>query len=113
MLANEPEQRYQLVREIHTDLVALQQDTGSAAVLAGQIQRTRPAKWQISLPWAVVTVVALLAFWRPWESSPEPARLAAVRKGVSQGEGINRKRHGLYANSLSPLIQGCSPYSAL
>ena len=74
MLAKEPAKRYQWVREIHTDLVALQHDPGLTAVLAGQIQRTRPAKWQVPLPWAVagLLAVAFLALLRPWESSPEP-----------------------------------------
>jgi len=76
MLAKEPKSRYQLAHDIHTDLVALQQDPGPAAVLAGQIQMTPPARWQSLLPWAVsgllAVFVVLLAFWRPWESSPEP-----------------------------------------
>ena len=74
MLAQEPEKRFQLLRDIHTDLVALQQDPDPAAVLPGQIQMKGPAQWQGVAPWAVsgLLAVALLVLLAPWESLPEP-----------------------------------------
>ena len=74
MLAKESEKRYQSVRDIHTDLVALQ-DPGPAAVLAGQIQGPAP---QSKLPWVATFLLGVIvatgaSFWlrvQPVPSQP-------------------------------------------
>ena len=74
MLAKESEKRYQWVRELHTDLVALQQDPDPAAVLAGQIQipvagvaPSAPirSQWQAAASWllTVVLLAAIVVLW--------------------------------------------------
>ena len=75
MLAKELKSRYQLVHDIHTDLVALQQDPGPAAVLTGQIRRTAS---QSKLPWVATFLLGVIlatgaSFWlrvQPVPSQP-------------------------------------------
>ena len=91
MLAKEPEKRYQWVREIHTDLVALQQDTGAAAVLPGQIQMPQPGKSQSLLHWAVsgllaVTIVAIVLIWNSGRHSQDQTAIDVVRSTIALPE---------------------------
>ena len=75
MQAKEPAKRYQLVREIHTDLVALQQDPDPVAVLAGQTQMKAS---QSKLPWVATFLLGVIlatgaSFWlrvQPVPSQP-------------------------------------------
>ena len=87
MLAKESKSRYQLVHDIHTDLVALQQET--AAVLPGQILRTAP---QSKLPWIATFLLGVIvatgaSFWfrvQPVPSQP-PSRLAVITPNLVGG----------------------------
>ena len=102
MLAKEAEKRYQSVREIHTDLMTLLQDPDPEAILAGQIQIRRPARWQSLLPWAVVAVVALLAFLRPWESLPEPQLPRRLEVSIGADASLDTSAFPGTAALLSP-----------
>ena len=77
MLSKEPERRYQLVREIHTDLVALQQDSDPAVIPPGQIQGPTP---QSKLLWVAAFLVGIIvangasSWWRVQPAPSQPVR---------------------------------------
>ena len=93
MLAKELKSRYQLVHELHTDLVALQEDPGSAAVLAGRIQMTGPAKWQssfsLAVPWtlAILLAVAVGVLWMG-SRADHPSRIVRTAIPLSPGQQL-------------------------
>ena len=100
MQAKEPAKRYQLVREIHTDLVALQQDPDPEAVLPEQIQTTRPEKWQSLLPWLLLPLAVVATWFAAWQLMPEesPGAVPSARFAIPLPEEkrmVHGYRHGL------------------
>lgn len=90
MLAKEPAGRFQTVREIRTDVEAIQQDTASASLA---VDRIRPASdrvaWKTVLPWALLPIVAAAAWFAGRALQPDEGDAAApsIRFTISLPEG--------------------------
>jgi hypothetical protein len=74
-LAKEPEKRWQSAADLASELEWIA-ETGSQAGAFGPAVSHRNSR-ELLLPWVAVALLAILsamAFWRPWQSAPNPAK---------------------------------------
>jgi len=80
MLAKEPDDRYQLIHDVRTDLGELREDSGdSIRGMTTGVPST--GGWKRAIPWVVAAVfatVAVVAVWRPADQEARPATKLAV-----------------------------------
>ncbi len=80
MLAKEPDDRYQLIHDVRTDLGELREDSGdSIRGMTTGVPST--GGWKRAIPWVVAAVfatVAVVAIWRPADQEARPATKLAV-----------------------------------
>ena len=92
MLAKEPERRYQLVGDIHTDLTALLQDTASLTFAPTEVPGGEPsASWNLLL-WLMVPVALILGALAAWSLKPvppEPLRRLEVSIGADASLAVS------------------------
>jgi serine/threonine-protein kinase len=90
MLAKDPERRYQLIHEVRTDLLELEDESPGEmlADLRPLPRRSGPRLWLV-LPWVIVVVgLAALILWSPWsETVYVPLTRFSVSLPAEQGIG--------------------------